>query len=541
MVSRLRAESTYRAEVRLESTLLRHYRKAIRPVLQDKDNVTIQVGMSLNNIKSMDDKNQILTLSLWLRQRWNDPRLVWEPSNYSSTKAIHISPKKLWVPDLKVYNEVNRQLNDGLDQIQTRAIVLNYGDVLWMAPYILQLSCQVNLKYFPYDKQICKVKIGSWTYHGLALDVKPENMTMDVSKSDSNAQWRLVSTNVKRNVQTYPCCPEPFPDITYTITIERRLQSYWMNFLYPGMFLTTLTMMAFISPASDTGERVGLVLTSLVSMFIFLKMVAERTPSSDVIPLLSIFFVMLSFEILLIFYSVCFSINTYHKNPSMGEMPGYIRTLILEKFGRLWGLRGQSQAISSKLEALGNKALMKDRILAQLEAMKTAVSSSKTSSETPPRNLCKCIATCPARKLEISVAPVALNQCRNSNSEFPEATPLVIDATTTPEITHQGINPRSDLSHKDKTSNQRPNKSTRQRLIKISNSACTCTSFLRRMVMTNARLLSSIREIVYVARVFDKTSTEKEHWLVAASILDRAFLILFVLMFLVITLVFFLW
>ena len=65
------------------------------------------------------------------------------------------------------------------------------------------------------------------------------------------------------------------------------------------MFLhVVLTMMTFLTPASDTGERIGLVLTSLVSMFFFLKLVSERTPASDTIPLLSVYFVMLSFEVI---------------------------------------------------------------------------------------------------------------------------------------------------------------------------------------------------------------------------------------------------
>ena len=58
-----------------------------------------------------------------------------------------------------------------------------------------------------------------------------------------------------------------------------------------------MTMMTFLTPASDTGERVSLVLTSLVSMFVFLKMVAQRTPASETIPLLSIYYIMLSLEV----------------------------------------------------------------------------------------------------------------------------------------------------------------------------------------------------------------------------------------------------
>lgn len=58
-----------------------------------------------------------------------------------------------------------------------------------------------------------------------------------------------------------------------------------------------LTMMSYVTAATDTGERISLVLTSLVSMFFFLKLVSDRTPASDTIPLLSIYFVVLSFEV----------------------------------------------------------------------------------------------------------------------------------------------------------------------------------------------------------------------------------------------------
>ena len=49
------AENSYEAKVRLENGLLENYHKAIRPVLKHEDNVTITVGISLNNIKEMVD------------------------------------------------------------------------------------------------------------------------------------------------------------------------------------------------------------------------------------------------------------------------------------------------------------------------------------------------------------------------------------------------------------------------------------------------------------------------------------------------------
>jgi hypothetical protein len=36
---------------------------------------------------------------------WHDPKLAWNPSNYSSVKKINIPANKVWIPDIKVYNE----------------------------------------------------------------------------------------------------------------------------------------------------------------------------------------------------------------------------------------------------------------------------------------------------------------------------------------------------------------------------------------------------------------------------------------------------
>lgn len=61
---------------------------------------------------------------------------------------------------------------------------------------------------------------------------------MDVSKSPSNPEWQLISTTVQRHEEKYKCCPEPYPDVTYIVMIKRRERSYWMNFIFPGIFLT---------------------------------------------------------------------------------------------------------------------------------------------------------------------------------------------------------------------------------------------------------------------------------------------------------------
>ena len=44
---------------------------------------------------------------------------------------------------------------------------LNYnGIVTWEPPAIYKSYCDINVKFFPFDEQLCDLKFGSWSYDG---------------------------------------------------------------------------------------------------------------------------------------------------------------------------------------------------------------------------------------------------------------------------------------------------------------------------------------------------------------------------------------
>jgi len=51
------------------------------------------------------------------------------------------------------------------------AVVSSNGEVFWMPPAIFKSTCPIDIVYFPFDVQECKLKLGSWTYDGYKLDV----------------------------------------------------------------------------------------------------------------------------------------------------------------------------------------------------------------------------------------------------------------------------------------------------------------------------------------------------------------------------------
>ena len=109
---------------------------------------------------------------------------------------------------------------------------------------------------------------------------------MDLSNFVSNGEWKLINVEAIRNVIIYPCCIEPFPDVTFIIHIRRRTLYYMYNVIIPCVMLSTLTLTGFwMRP--DSGEKVTLGLTVLLAFSVFMLLVAESMPAtSSFVPLI---------------------------------------------------------------------------------------------------------------------------------------------------------------------------------------------------------------------------------------------------------------
>ncbi len=55
--------------------------------------------------------------------------------------------------------------------MQSKAMVNFDGNVFWPPPAKLRSSCKIDITYFPFDDQKCKMKFGSWTYDGFQVQV----------------------------------------------------------------------------------------------------------------------------------------------------------------------------------------------------------------------------------------------------------------------------------------------------------------------------------------------------------------------------------
>jgi len=52
-----------------------------------------------------DERNQVLTSYLWVRQAWLDAHLTWDKDSYDGIDSIRVPSSYVWRPDIILYNK----------------------------------------------------------------------------------------------------------------------------------------------------------------------------------------------------------------------------------------------------------------------------------------------------------------------------------------------------------------------------------------------------------------------------------------------------
>ncbi|XP_053241020.1 neuronal acetylcholine receptor subunit alpha-10 [Podarcis raffonei] len=317
---------------KLLNDLFANYSNALRPA-EDTDralNVTLQV--TLSQIIDMDERNQILTAYLWIRQVWVDAYLSWEKEAYDGIDTIRIPSSYVWRPDIVLYNNADDQFTGSME---TNVVIHSDGQIMWDSPAITKSSCKVDVSYFPFDGQQCRLTFGSWTYNGNQIDILNKQETGDLTDFVENVEWEVLGMPAKRSVVTYGCCSEPYPDVTYTLLLKRRASFYIFNLLLPCIMISFLAPLGFYLPA-DSGEKVSLGVTVLLALTVFQLLVAESMPPSENVPLIGKYYIATMTMITASTALTIFIMNIHHCGPGAKPVPRWAKKLILQYMARIF-------------------------------------------------------------------------------------------------------------------------------------------------------------------------------------------------------------
>ncbi|XP_055852777.1 acetylcholine receptor subunit alpha-like isoform X2 [Episyrphus balteatus] len=320
---------------RLYDDLLSNYNKLVRPVVNTTDVLKVCIKLKLSQLIDVNLKNQIMTTNLWVEQSWYDYKLRWEPKEYGGVHMLHVPSDHIWRPDIVLYNNADGHYEVTL---MTKATVYSNGLVIWQPPAVYKSSCSIDVEYFPYDVQTCILKLGSWTYDGFKVDLRHMDeqqgsnivdVGVDLSEFYMSVEWDILEVPAVRNEKFYTCCDEPYLDITFNITMRRKTLFYTVNIIIPCMGISFLTVLTFYLP-SDSGEKVTLSISILISLHVFFLLVVEIIPpTSLVVPLLGKYLI---FAMILVSISICVTVvvlNVHFRSPQTHRMAPWVKRVFI--------------------------------------------------------------------------------------------------------------------------------------------------------------------------------------------------------------------
>ena len=234
----------------------------------------------------------------------------------------------------------------------TKATLSPSGLVRWEPPAIYKSSCTINVEFFPFDEQLCTMKFGSWTYDGDQVDLqhvmqeklKLANLDVieagiDVKNFYQSTEWDILAIPARKLEKYYGQGGEPFPYITFNVTMRRKTLFHTVNLIIPCVAISFLTVLVFYLP-SDSGEKITLCISILLSLTVFFLLLAEIIPpTSLVVPLIGKY---LLFTMILVTLSIIVTVivlNVHFRSPKTHKMSPWVRKVFLSILPRLLIMR----------------------------------------------------------------------------------------------------------------------------------------------------------------------------------------------------------
>jgi hypothetical protein len=289
-------------EAELRHYLFEYYDKNVRPVDNIGDNVSLTMGIAAQTLESFNQKEESIMLNIWLRMNWIDTNLDWDESDFN-VSFLAVNPKNVWVPDIELLNAA------ALPELYTLegGMMLNSnGEFMWSRPGIFKFSCQLELIEFPFDRQECVMKFGSWIFSDQYLDINPydvESRAVDVLTTFSHSEWKFENVYVTRTLETRDCCPdEHFPVMSYHFQFLRFPHYYKLSMAMTITLVVVSFIIMLMEP--DNVSRTG------TAVFIPLTILALQLTISNKIPVVGYFTLMDEFFLLCFVLSMFCSIES---------------------------------------------------------------------------------------------------------------------------------------------------------------------------------------------------------------------------------------
>lgn len=253
------------------------YRSEIVPAANHSQPIEIGIAFYLMAINSFQVVDETLSVNGGLILNWTDVSIAWNPQKYGNKSSLEIPSTDIWLPWIYLINSAKTLEPIGSDSF-FRATIFSNGNVVYSPGDVLDVKCATDVASFPFDTQNCELEFhvqhvwGSGNESYIFTTVS-DAILMDYYTENSN--WEIIYTCSYTKLHS-----AGFYSYQVKISLQRKPRYHAVMIILPTMLLCFLNPVVFLLPV-ESGERISLAMTILLSYAIFLTLVAESIPASS--------------------------------------------------------------------------------------------------------------------------------------------------------------------------------------------------------------------------------------------------------------------
>ncbi|XP_059477824.1 glutamate-gated chloride channel isoform X2 [Neocloeon triangulifer] len=224
----------------------------------------VWINFFLRSISKIDDYKMEYSVQLTFREQWLDERLKFNDFGGKIKYLTLTEANRVWMPDLFFSNEKEGHFhNIIMPNVYIR--IFPYGSVLYSIRISLTLSCPMNLKLYPLDRQICSLRMASygWTTDDLVFlwkDGDPVQVVKNLHLPRFTLEKFLTDyCNSKTNTGEYSC-------LKVDLLFKREFSYYLIQIYIPCCMLVIVSWVSFWLDQGAVPARVSLGVTTLLTM-----------------------------------------------------------------------------------------------------------------------------------------------------------------------------------------------------------------------------------------------------------------------------------
>ncbi|CAF0934076.1 unnamed protein product [Adineta steineri] len=260
--------------------LLKDYDLNIRPNFGEGP-TKIGFDVLVSSFGPIQDMDMSFTMNCYFRQRWRDERLQFakEVGELSlSTRML----ERLWRPDTIFYNSKHSYLHTIPTSNRLWRLSPD-GSIWYSARLTVKARCNMNLRNFPVDTQICKFLIGSFANSALDIQYgwrlgnnRSVNFDMKVLLSQFDLirypQYNeIIDMNGRMytklyNIKSIELFPGNFSILRVDFVLKRHMGYYILQVYIPSTMLVMLSWVSFFIHREATADRVNIGVMTFLSL-----------------------------------------------------------------------------------------------------------------------------------------------------------------------------------------------------------------------------------------------------------------------------------